>query len=118
MTSIHWLTKGKLFVFYIINIGFLRTHIQHILNVFCRLFLNRSAADASDSSTSSGLHGRILSTFLNELDGIVGGGSNSHNDNNNDSEGGQGKEEGSQQVLVIAACQDITNLDEALVRPG
>lgn len=81
-----------------------------------RLFL-RSAADASDSSTSSGLHGRILSTFLNELDGIVSSGSN-NNDNHSDKEGGQDNEQGSPQVLVIAACQDIANLDEALVRPG
>lgn len=67
----------------------------------------RSAAAAGDGSTSNGLHGRILSTFLNELDGIISG----------PQEGG-GRDEGSQQVLVIAACQDVTHLDEALVRPG
>eukprot|EP01032_Pedospumella_encystans_P013211 gene13211-15223_t len=84
---------------------------------FDALAHKRSAADASDSSTSSGLHGRILSTFLNELDGIVSSGSNNNSDNDIE-DGEQGKEQGSQQVLVIAACQDIANLDEALVRPG
>lgn len=80
-----------------------------LCNDVMRCSLNsRSAADASDSSTSNGLHGRILSTFLNELDGIVSG-----------PKSGEGsRDEGSQQVLVIAACQNVAHLDEALVRPG
>lgn len=76
-------------------------------SIKCHVFKSsiRSAADEGDHASSSGLHGRILSTFLNELDGIV-------------SSGGGSGDLGSQQVLVIAACQDIQQLDEALVRPG
>lgn len=102
--------------------GLIRITVQkqssYFVVISCRIY--RSAADAGDSSTSSGLHGRILSTFLNELDGIVssgGGGGNGNNDND-DSEGGENREQVSPQVLVIAACHDIANLDEALVRPG
>jgi transitional endoplasmic reticulum ATPase len=54
------------------------------------------------------LNSRVLSTFLNELDGITGqkdsGGST--NDNN---EGG---------VLVVVTCSSLSILDEALIRPG
>lgn len=89
---------------------------SYVVVISCCIF--RSAADAGDSSTSSGLHGRILSTFLNELDGIVSSGGGNGSSDNDDSEGGQNREQGSPQVLVIAACQDIANLDEALVRPG
>jgi SpoVK/Ycf46/Vps4 family AAA+-type ATPase len=56
-----------------------------------------------DGSSSGGLQTRILSTFLNELDGIV-------------SLNLPGGEEG--KVLVLAACNDIDTLDEALLRPG
>jgi SpoVK/Ycf46/Vps4 family AAA+-type ATPase len=52
--------------------------------------------------TSSGLHGRILSTFLNELDGVAGGGTGGFESS----------------VLVLAACSDLSTLDEALLRPG
>jgi SpoVK/Ycf46/Vps4 family AAA+-type ATPase len=55
------------------------------------------------SSTDSGVAGRVLSTFLNELDGISpAGGSASVNGD----------------VLVIVACLNAGNLDPALVRPG
>lgn len=50
-----------------------------------------------DASTS--LNARILSTFLNELDGV------------------QGMNESSN-ILVIVACQDIHRLDDALIRTG
>lgn len=72
-------------------------------NVSCR-----SAADEGDGGTGNGLHGRILSTFLNELDGILGKG---------DGTAAEGARE-DRHVLVIAACQDLGVLDEALIRPG
>ena len=55
----------------------------------------------SEDDDSNGLHGRVLSTFLNELDGAVMRPS--------DAEGG---------VLVIVACESLDALDPALVRPG
>jgi len=58
------------------------------------------------SSTSGDLYTRILSTFLNELDGVTSS-SSSHSDL--ESEG---------RILVVAACHDLTSLDEALLRPG
>ena len=71
----------------------------------------RSKGDSEGGGeTSNGLHGRILSTFLNELDGIMSATTSTSSDS-----GGGG---GGQPVLVIAACQDVGNLDEALVRPG
>ena len=58
------------------------------------------------SSSSSGLLTRILSSFLNELDGIDQIVSiNLHG-------GDEGK------VLVLAACNNIEAQDEALLRPG
>lgn len=55
-----------------------------------------------DDEGGNGLHGRVLSTFLNELDGVT-----SAND--------KGFENS---VMVLAACADVATLDEALVRPG
>ena len=55
-----------------------------------------------DDDSSGGVHNRILSTFLNELDGVVG----------RDPGGFESA------VLVLAACSDVSVLDEALVRPG
>lgn len=55
----------------------------------------------SSEDDSNGLHGRVLSTFLNELDGAVMRPS--------DGEGG---------ALVIVACESLDALDPALVRPG
>jgi SpoVK/Ycf46/Vps4 family AAA+-type ATPase len=77
-----------------------------ILSTSCCFFC-RSSADEGDSGAGNGLHGRILSTFLNELDGILGKGDGS-------AEGARAD----RQVLVIAACQDLGVLDEALIRPG
>lgn len=47
------------------------------------------------------MNSRVLSTFLNELDGIT--------TENNDEEGG---------VLVVVTCSSISLLDDALIRPG
>lgn len=77
----------------------------------------RSAADAEDGATSNGLHGRILSTFLNELDGILGTGDGVGVGNGDAAVDSTARTEGCR-VLVIVACQDISSLDEALVRPG
>jgi SpoVK/Ycf46/Vps4 family AAA+-type ATPase len=89
-------------------------NFTHFVTKFVRYFgmlsQCRSAADSDDASTSNGLHGRILSTFLNELDGIVV--------TSKAGEGGPANGSEAQQVLVIAACRDLTALDEALIRPG
>lgn len=58
--------------------------------------------DESSSDAGHSLHNRILSTFLNEMDGIL-----SLDDGS--TEGG---------VLVLAACNDIDSIDEGLLRPG
>lgn len=85
------------------------------------IYAHRSAGDG-DGSTSNGLHGRILSTFLNELDGIMSTGGGSNGDGKGNSSGGATAGSASRgpesQILVIAACQDLSNLDEALIRPG
>ena len=78
----------------------------------------RSACDEADSTSSSGLHGRVLSTFLNELDGIMGNGNSNSIASASDSSNGDRENENDDTVLVIAACQDISGLDEALLRPG
>lgn len=61
-----------------------------------------------DDDTSSNLHNRVLSTFLNELDGIL-------------SHAGQHAARRAAYedvVLVVVVCRDQNMLDEALVRPG
>lgn len=60
--------------------------------------MNRRSGDDKDGN---GLHGRVLSTFLNELDGVVAQEAGFENT-----------------VMVLAACGDIAALDEALLRPG
>ena len=50
---------------------------------------------------SNGLHSRILSTFLNELDGTAL--------RENEEEGG---------ITVLVAAQSLVHLDDALLRPG
>ena len=57
-------------------------------------------------SSHGSLQNRVLSTFLNELDGI----SVSSNE--------VGKSVEDSAVFVLAACKDLSNLDEALIRPG
>jgi SpoVK/Ycf46/Vps4 family AAA+-type ATPase len=71
----------------------------------CVLFFDEFDAIACkrDSSCDNSLYTRILSTFLNEMDGIT-----SSSDIDADSGG----------VLVLAACTDVNILDEALLRPG
>jgi SpoVK/Ycf46/Vps4 family AAA+-type ATPase len=52
----------------------------------------------------------VLSTFLNELDGVsVSSPQFQHNDKIKDLDS---------TVFVLAACRDLDNLDEALIRPG
>jgi len=58
-----------------------------------------------DDVDGTGVQARVLSTFLNELDGIVAKSENSSNGEDNT-------------VLVIVACNDIGMVDEALLRPG
>jgi transitional endoplasmic reticulum ATPase len=58
--------------------------------------------DQSSSDAGHSLQNRVLSTFLNEMDGIVSLDTGS-------TEGG---------VLVLAACNDIDIIDEGLLRPG
>jgi len=64
---------------------------------FDALACRRSDGVAAEGGT--GLQTRVLSTFLNELDGITGAAG----------DGG---------LLVLVACNDLSVLDEALLRPG
>jgi SpoVK/Ycf46/Vps4 family AAA+-type ATPase len=64
---------------------------------FDALACRRSDGVADEGGT--GLQTRVLSTFLNELDGITGAAG----------DGG---------LLVLVACNDLSVLDEALLRPG
>lgn len=77
--------------------------------------------------TSGGNIGnRILSTFLNELDGIGseanvhGDGDNHRSSNSSAIRGGStgGNDADEHVVFVVVSCSDIEKLDEALVRPG
>lgn len=73
----------------------------------CVLFIDEFDAIAHKRSVdeeSTGLNSRILSTMLNELDGITTRQqANSIDDQN---------------LLVIVSCQDISHLDDALIRTG
>ncbi|KAL3797103.1 hypothetical protein HJC23_000441 [Cyclotella cryptica] len=60
------------------------------------LAMNR---EADNSSASSGVQSRILTTLLNEMDGITNAGS-------------------SQSVLIVAATNRLDSIDAALLRPG
>ena len=61
---------------------------------------------SGDDGTSN-LYGRILSTFLNELDGISSGTFFDAEDSTANA-----------QVLILVACASLDSLDEALLRPG
>jgi len=58
--------------------------------------------DDGGEELQSDLQGRVLSTFLNELDGV-------HSTKSTDRESS---------VLVLVACRHIHQLDDALLRPG
>jgi SpoVK/Ycf46/Vps4 family AAA+-type ATPase len=70
-----------------------------------------SEDDDSEGGSHGNIYNRILSTFLNELDGIsvpstsVSSSSTSSSLENN-------------YVFVIVACKSLHNLDDALIRPG
>lgn len=70
----------------------------------CILFFDELDALASnreggDSDATSGVQSRILTTLLNEMDGITNAG-------------------GEQEVLVVAATNRLDAIDAALLRPG
>jgi len=85
---------------------------------------------------AGGWRNRVLSTFLNELDGISSGASSQRvgSDTNSeitlenrficgdpDIDCGSDEEDqsaASDTLLVLAACQDMTLIDDALLRPG
>jgi len=71
------------------------------------MYLRRMDEGDGDDGTSN-LYGRILSTFLNELDGISSG---SYLDT-------VASSSRSAPVLILVACTSLESLDEALVRPG
>eukprot|EP01041_Mallomonas_annulata_P006224 gene6224-12609_t len=70
--------------------------------------------DDSSSSGSSAVEARVLSTFLNELDGISSYSSSS----SATAAGGNAVSSTSSGVLLLAACSSLDILDEALLRPG
>lgn len=73
------------------------------------LAMRRSGgAGASGGGTESDVAARVLSTFLNELDGLQ----------NVSSVGADSDEEASHRVVVVVAVAHLSSLDEALVRPG
>jgi SpoVK/Ycf46/Vps4 family AAA+-type ATPase len=70
-----------------------------------------SEDDDNESGSHGNIYNRILSTFLNELDGIsvpstsLSSSSSSSSLENN-------------YVFVVVACKSLDNLDDALIRPG
>lgn len=81
--------------------------VVYLFDCYC------SRSNGNSSIGSMGVQNRVLSTFLNELDGIIGGKSNSI-----DSSSGAFGECGVPPVLVIVACAKLETMDEALLRPG
>lgn len=75
-------------------------HIIGTLQFFDFLVILKPFLRGSGDGGDSGVSARVLSTFLNELDGI-----------STVSKKGQ-------EVLVIAACTELQSLDSALLRPG
>lgn len=79
----------------------------------CLLFFDEFDALAHRRGHEEGedhsVHNRILSTFLNEMDGILGNSNNSMEGDTNINE---------DTVLVVVACSALEVLDEALIRPG
>jgi SpoVK/Ycf46/Vps4 family AAA+-type ATPase len=71
-----------------------------------------SAGGGDDNSSEAGVVSRILSTFLNELDGISSASSLLSFDSSSSSSNALNR------VFVIAACSDSNTLDKALLRPG
>eukprot|EP01039_Chlorochromonas_danica_P001431 gene1431-1555_t len=71
---------------------------------FDALAHKRGMQEGSTESSHGSVQNRILSTFLNELDGVFSA-SNKMNE----------KED---IVFVLIACKELDNLDEALIRPG
>ena len=69
--------------------------------------LIRDIEGSRSEVSSTGLEARVLSTFLNELDGISSGHTTNTTNTYNHSK-----------VVLIAACADLNLLDEALLRPG
>lgn len=65
----------------------------------------RSFGSGDDGGSGTGVYARILSTFLNEMDGVGA-----------TSQGSTKKDKG--EILVIAATNRIDALDAALIRPG
>lgn len=90
MISISWLVEGDEFISAFLYVLF--THFY------------RGMDGEGTSGSSTGLEARILSTFLNELDGIYSSPT--------------GRPSTQSGVLLLVACTDINALDEALVRPG
>ena len=101
MNLIHWQKKGELIISGTNETfqDYLSSLITECCGVISRItIIVRSFAE---DSNDGGVGTRVLSTFLNELDGIAGGGKQSRGD-----------------VLVIVACSSVSNLDGALTRPG
>lgn len=65
--------------------------------------------------TESDVAGRVLSTFLNELDGVSAGPGTGGELEDEAAGAGAGA---SRRVVVIVAVPDLSCLDEALIRPG
>lgn len=74
----------------------------------------RGVDDASSTTSHGNIGNRILSTFLNELDGV-----GSHSIKGLDDAASMVQSDTDEQVVFVAvSCSDIEKLDEALIRPG
>lgn len=74
-----------------------------IIDDFDSLVYKRSSSENGESSHGS-IYNRVLSTFLNEMDGITVKSVGIQNNEN--------------MVFVIVTCRSIESIDEALLRPG
>jgi len=71
--------------------------------------------EVAGGSSAHDLEARVLSTFLNELDGVAAGVQQGRAHGLNWSGESAAVEES---LVVIVACSHLTSLDDALVRPG
>jgi SpoVK/Ycf46/Vps4 family AAA+-type ATPase len=87
--------------------------LSHLLCAYPRgnFDLSSSNGTGDDSSSEAGVVARVLSTFLNELDGVTSASLLSPSSS-------PSSPNALNRVFVVAACSDAQTLDKALLRPG